>query len=75
MVSDFSPQAYNIFQEKLKTMVKSEFPVIVTIVGFGFMDRPSRFIWHLECGKKEKRLFKRAMRILLKIIRKTDDLT
>lgn len=39
------------------------------------MDRASRFIWHLECGKKDKRLFKRAMRILLKIIRKTDDLT
>ena len=39
------------------------------------MDRASRFIWCLECGKKEERLFKQAMRILLKIIRKTDDLT
>lgn len=39
------------------------------------MDRASRFIWALDCGKKDERLFKRAMRILLKVIRKTDDLT
>jgi hypothetical protein len=39
------------------------------------MDRASRFIWALECGKKDERLFKRAMRILLKVIRKTNDLT
>ena len=39
------------------------------------MDRASRFIWALECGKKDERLFKRAMRTLLKVIRKTEDLT
>ncbi len=39
------------------------------------MDRASRFIWTLECGKKDERLFKNAIRILLKVIRKTDDLT
>ena len=39
------------------------------------MDRASRFIRALECGKKDERLFKKAMRILLKVIRKTDDLT
>ncbi len=39
------------------------------------MDRASRFIWVLECGKKDERLFKRAIRILLKVIKKTDDLT
>ena len=38
-------------------------------------DRASRFIRAPECGKKDKRLFKRAMRILLKVIRKTGDLT
>ena len=38
------------------------------------MDRASRFIWALECGKRDERLFKTAMRILLKVIRKTDDL-
>ena len=39
------------------------------------MDRASRFIWHLECGKKDERMFKKAMRTLFKIIRKTDDLS
>jgi hypothetical protein len=39
------------------------------------MDRASRFIWALKCGKRDERLFKTAMRILLKVIRKTDDLT
>ncbi|CAK8721047.1 IS1 family transposase [Candidatus Electrothrix gigas] len=39
------------------------------------MERASRFIWALECGKRDERLFKKAMRILLKVIRKTDDLT
>ena len=33
------------------------------------MDRASRFIWALECGKKDERLFKRAIRILLKVIK------
>ncbi|WYD80841.1 MAG: hypothetical protein V8K32_00295 [Candidatus Electrothrix gigas] len=39
------------------------------------MERASRFIWALECGKRDERLFKKTMRILLKVIRKTDDLT
>ncbi len=39
------------------------------------MERASRFIWALECGKKDERLFRKAMRILLKVIRKTDDLS
>ncbi len=39
------------------------------------MERASRFIWALECGKKDEQLFKKAMRILLKVIRKTDDLS
>jgi len=39
------------------------------------MDRASRFIWHLECGKKDERMFKKAMRTLVKIIKKTDDLS
>ena len=66
----------NIEGDELYTKINKNVPASEsegwTIV---LMDRASRFIWHLECGKKEKRLFKRAMRILLKIIRKTDDLT
>lgn len=66
----------NIEGDELYTKINKNVPASEsegwTIV---LMDRASRFIWHLECGKKDKRLFKKAMRILLKVIRKTDDLT
>ena len=39
------------------------------------MERASRFIWELECGRKERQLFKRAMRTLQKVLRKTQDLS
>ena len=39
------------------------------------MDRASRFIWFMECGKKDKRLFKKAIRTLSKIIKKTYDMS
>ena len=39
------------------------------------MERASRFIWELECGRKERKLFERAMRTLQKVIRKTHDLS
>src|SRR5256884_9521170 len=38
------------------------------------MDRASRFIWALDCGKKDGRLFKKAMTTLDKIARQTHDL-
>jgi transposase-like protein len=34
------------------------------------MDRASRFIWELECGRKDRKLFRRAMRTLSKVIKK-----
>jgi len=39
------------------------------------MDRASRFIWVLDCGKKDRRLFNKAIKILDKIIRNTTDLS
>src|SRR5438477_11998643 len=39
------------------------------------MDRASRFIWELDCGKKDRRLFKKAIKILDKIARQTRDLS
>jgi hypothetical protein len=39
------------------------------------MDRASRFIWELDCGKKDRRLFKKAIKILDKIARQTHDLS
>jgi transposase-like protein len=39
------------------------------------MDRASRFIWALDCGKKDRRLFKKAIKTLNKIARHTNDLS
>ena len=39
------------------------------------MDRASRFIWALECGKKDRRLFQKAIKPLDKIARQTHDLS
>jgi transposase-like protein len=39
------------------------------------MDRASRFIWELRCGKKDEKLFKKVIRTLEKVINKTQDLT
>ena len=38
-------------------------------------ERASRFIRASECGKRDERLFRKAMRILLEVIRKTGNLT
>ena len=39
------------------------------------MDRASRFIWMLECGKKERHLFSQAIQTLEQIIHNSADLT
>src|SRR5437879_1894968 len=39
------------------------------------MDRASRFIWELDCGKKERKLFKKAIKSLDSIARQTHDLS
>jgi len=38
-----------------------------------FIDRRTRFLWLMECGKKDKQLFKNAIRILYDVIKQTDD--
>jgi transposase-like protein len=38
------------------------------------MDRASRFIWVLDCGKKDRKLFKKAIKTLDKIARQTPTL-
>ena len=38
------------------------------------LDRASRFIWELDCGKKERKLFHKAIKSLDKIARQTHDL-
>ena len=39
------------------------------------MDRASRFIWALDCGKKDRRLFQKAIKTLDKIARQAHDLS
>jgi len=39
------------------------------------MDRASRFIWELACGKKDRKLFQKAIKSLDRIARQTHDLS
>lgn len=39
------------------------------------MDRASKFIWHMECGRKDKRLFKRAIKTLAEVAKRTKQTT
>jgi transposase-like protein len=39
------------------------------------MDRASRFIWELKCGRRERSLFQAAMETLSQVIEQTQDLT
>ena len=39
------------------------------------MDRATRFLWDMQCGRKDRQLFKNAMRLLCHVIEQTGDLT
>ncbi len=39
------------------------------------MDRASRFIWALDCGPKDRKLFKKAIATLQRIVSRTNDLS
>jgi hypothetical protein len=39
------------------------------------MDRATRFLWEMHCGRKERKLFKHAIALLGKVIQQTSDLT
>lgn len=39
------------------------------------MDRASRFLWELQCGRKDRKLFRKALRILQELVTRTGDLT
>ena len=39
------------------------------------MDRATRFIWDMQGGRRERKLFKNAMRLLCQVIEQTGDLT
>ena len=62
--------------DELYTKVNKNLPVEDcqgwTIV---LMDRASRFIWDLRCGKKDRTLFLHALQILREVIERTGDVT
>ena len=39
------------------------------------MDRATRFIWDMHCGRKDRKMFQKAMRLLCQVIEHTGDLT
>lgn len=39
------------------------------------MDRASRFIWDMQCGRKDREMFKKSIGCLSKVLEHTDDLT
>jgi hypothetical protein len=39
------------------------------------MDRATRFLWDIQCGRKDRKLFKKAMGLLCHVIEQTGDLT
>jgi len=39
------------------------------------MDRATRFLWDMQCGRKDRKMFKKAMRLLCQVIEQTGDLT
>ena len=39
------------------------------------MDRATRFIWDMHCGRKDRQMFKKAIGLLCQVIQQTGDLT
>jgi len=39
------------------------------------MDRATRFIWGMHCGRQDRKRFQKAMRLLCQVIKHTGDLT
>ena len=39
------------------------------------MDRATRFLWDMHCGRKDRKMFRKAMGLLCQVIEQTGDLT
>jgi hypothetical protein len=39
------------------------------------MDRATRFLWDMQCGRKDRKMFKKARSLLCQVIEQTGDLT
>jgi len=60
------------FYTKVNKNVPAEESCGWTIV---LMDRASRFIWELSCGKKDRSLFEKAIKTLAELVDQTEDVT
>lgn len=60
------------FYTKINKNVPAEESSGWTIV---LMDRASRFIWELSCSRKDRSLFKKAIKTLAKLVDQTEDIT
>jgi len=60
------------FYTKIRKNVPQEESAGWTIV---LMDRASRFIWELTCGKKDRKLFKKAIKTMQILVNQTQDIT
>ncbi|BBO89694.1 IS1 family transposase [Desulfosarcina ovata] len=60
------------FYTKVKKNVPAEESSGWTIV---LMDRASRFIWEMSCGKKDRSLFEKAIKTLAELVNQTEDIT
>jgi hypothetical protein len=40
-----------------------------------FMERATRFLWDMHCGRKDRKRFKKARGLLCQVIEQTGDLT
>ena len=60
------------FYTKVNKNVPAEESSGWTIV---LMDRASRFIWELSCGKKDRSLFEKAIKTLAELVDQTEDIT
>ena len=60
------------FYTKVHENVPPEESLGWTIV---LMDRASRFIWEMRCGKKDRSLFERVIKTMAELVEQTEDIT
>ena len=60
------------FYTKVKKNVPPEESSGWTIV---LMDRASRFIWKMNCGKKDRSLFEKAIKTMAELVDQTEEIT
>ena len=61
--------------DELYTKVKNLAPEVCEGWTIVLMDRASRFLGELQCGRKDRKLFRRAIRALVRVVNTTHDLT